>query len=696
MNYGFVTPTRMTALLLLTFFLISKLFETPTYVNTLLSFLWILFIPHFIGTVFLKIPIKYIKQFYFNVLNIGIAGIPVRWFIGLLLITVSVYISFIVQLGIVNILGPLLLLSYIVYNLNIRSVSLVLHQKLVYHLDKGHIRIISILILIGIFFGYYIRFFTPYPLSPGFDVFTHMFVINSILNDSFSNIPLTYFPTWDILIALGSTTFNADLNSIFWMGPFLLSPLFSLSCYLLIYYFLKNQLVAILGTVICLPLTEQGLSPSMQVLYPSSVIMSIFPLMIFVIDVVWKKQYSYLYKIIFTFIIYSGLIIIHPLLGGIASIMLSLFIFFVFYLTKKEKLFLLLRLLTIVFSLILFCYYYEILTLQIHFQNTFQGKLFESTQFYETITKIMHLEQFYTEIIMTTAIFGFILLSFHKNKKIVVLNLIGIIMLLVYFQELVFIHRILALERPLLVFAATFVITLPILIVSNRVRLSTLFKKPKESVHKKSPNDRDRSTNSFQNIVFGKIKLSMLIDKLGIIPSYEKNTGLLFVCVLIIFAILFPLLLTPFDFYVEYYLGNAHYFASYTEEVLSASNWINENIPSNFKIYSDPQTVMEIRGLANRPNIEAIGWNTTVAEEVKSVLQTKNPKDAYQSIISNHGHNVVIVITPKTTEWLYSNVYFVTLPITEFKNFDGLKKFYNKNYFNLDYNKNDIFIFTLR
>jgi hypothetical protein len=446
-----------------------------------------------------------------------------------------------------------------------------------------------------------------------------------------------------------------------------------------------------------LPLTEQGLSPSMQVLYPSSVIMSIFPMMIFVIDFVWKKNYSYWYKIVFTFVIYSGLIIIHPMLGGIASIMLSFFIFFVFFLAKREKLFLLLRLLTIVFSLILLCYYYEILTVQIHFENTFQGKLFESTQFYETITKIMHLEQFYTELIVSLGIFGFILLSFHKNKKIVVLNLLGIIMLLVYFQELVFIHRILALERPLLILAATFIITLPILIISSRPNLSTYFRKRlKGSGHTESSKEQARSKKSFQNLLFNKIKTITLINKLGIIPLYEKNTVLLTVYILIVFVILFPILMTPFDFYVEYYLGNAHYFASYTQEVLSASSWINENIPSNFKIYSDPQTVMEMRGLANRLNIDAIGWNMTVAEEVKSVLQTDNPKDAYQSILSNHSHDVAIVITPKTTAWLDSNDYFVTLPITDFKDFEGLKKFYDKNYFNLDYNKNNILIFTLR
>lgn len=669
----------------------------PMYVNTSLAFLWILFIPYFVGAVFLKIPLKRMKQLYFNVLDIGIAGIPIKWLIGLLLITVTIHISFIVQLGIINILGPLLLISFVIYSLNIKLVYLRLHQKLVYRLNNDHIRIISILILIGIFFGYYIRSFTPYPLSPGFDVFTHMYVINNILNDSFSNIPLTYFPTWDILLALGSTTYNADLNSIFWMGPFFQTPLYSISCYLMIYYFLKNKSVAILGTVICIPLTEQGLVPNMQVIYPSSVIMSFFPLMVFVVDVIWKKQYGYQFKIVFTFIVYSGLIIIHPMLGGIASLLLSLYILFNFYLSKKEKMFFIIRLLSIVFSLILLLYYYGILTSQIYFQDIFNGKLFEIDYFYTTLTKIMHLEQFYTEVLLTLGIFGFLMLSFHKSRKIVVLNLLGIILLLVYFQQLIYIHRILALERPLLIFASTFVITLPILVISDRIKFSSLFKRRKgESLYQGGIMEKGIFRHCIKKVQFNKIRLFTLNNKLGIILPYEKSTMLLIVYVLIVFVILFPILMKPFDLYVENYIENGYYFSSYTPQTIAASKWIDDNIPSTFKIYSDPQSVLEIRGLADRPNIEAIGWNTTVADEVKSVFQSDDPKDAYQRILSNHGHDVVIVITPKTTEWINSNLYFVSLPITDFKNFTGLKKFYNEKYFNLDYDKNDIYIFTLR
>lgn len=697
LNFGFITITRITGILFLVLFLISKTYDLPTYVNTLLAIVWILLIPHFIGTLLLKIPIKYIKQLHFNVLNTGIAGIPIKWFIGLLLITVTSYISFIIQIGIINVLGPLLLVSYVAYNLSIRPVSFALHQKLVYRLDRDHFRIISILLIIGVFFAYYIRSFTPYPLSPGFDVFTHMFVINSILDNSFSNIPLTYFPAWDILLALGSTTFNVDLNSIFWMGPFLLSPLFSLSCYLMLFYFFKNKAVSILGTVICLPLTEQGLVPSMQVLYPSSVIMSIFPLMVFVVDFIWKKQYSFSFKMVFTFVIYSSLIIIHPMLGGIASIMLSLYILFVFYFSKKEKLFLLIRLLSIVFSLILLFYYYEVLTQQIYFEDIFKGKLFEIDYFNETIIKVVHLKEFYTEAVVTLGIFGFIIMSFHKNKKLVALNLIGAILLLAYFQQLIYVHRILALERPLLIFAATFAITLPLLLISSKLRSSTFFGgKVNESLRTELLKDQVNSINSLQKLLINKVKLFTLTNKLGIIPSYEKSNKLLIIYVVIVYIIMFPILIYPFDFYVGVYLENGQSFASYTPEVISAANWINENIPNDFKIYSDPQTVLEIRGLANRPNIEAIGWNTTVAQEVKSVLQSDDPQDAYERIMANHGHNVLIVITPKTSEWIHSSLYFITLPITDFKNFSGLNKFYNDNYFNLDYNKNDIFIFTLR
>ncbi len=142
----------------------------------------------------------------------------------------------------------------------------------------------------GISFGLYVRSFTPYPLSPGIDVFNHMYVIHSILDNSLSNSPLVYFPTFDIIIALSSSTFNADLNSIFWMGSILNSMIFSLSCYVMLYYFLKNNVQAIFGTAIVLPLTEMGFATNLQFFYPASFMMSIFPLMFVSIDYVWKKQ----------------------------------------------------------------------------------------------------------------------------------------------------------------------------------------------------------------------------------------------------------------------------------------------------------------------------------------------------------------------------------------------------------------------
>jgi hypothetical protein len=154
--------------------------------------------------------------------------------------------------------------------------------------------------------------------------------------------------------------------------------------------------------------------------------------------------------------------------------------------------------------------------------------------------------------------------------------------------------------------------------------------------------------------------------------------------------------LVPFDIYTNPFESLGYPLTNYTFEELEVSQWIKENVPENYKIYSDPSTVIEMRGLSNRPNIEGIGWNLSVANQVRSVLLTDNATFAYESILTNHGKNNAIVITPRTSEWLTGSTYFTQLPIKDFKYFDGLEKFYDENYFSLEYRNDNILIFTLR
>lgn len=675
----------------------TMFYDIPDHITSILTFVWILIVPYLVGSLFLKIPSKQIGKIYLNLLTAGTAGLVVRWFIGLLLITMVMYVSFVIQQGIANILGPLLLIVTVAYGLTWKSSELALHQKLVFGIKNNHYRVIIPLILIGICFAFYLRSFTPYPLSPGFDVFTHMFVTTSILNDSFSSIPLVYFPTWDIILALGSTTFNADLNSIFWMGSFFLHILFSLSCYVLVYYFSKNQAIAVIGTIISLPLTEQGFSPNLQVLYPSSFVMCIFPVMFFVLDYLWKKVDNVVYKVTSILIVFVGMVFIHPLLGMTSSLMLSIYLVCAYHIAKKSRVFLVLRLSSIIFSMVLIGYYFNFFTIQFYSADIFSGNLFGSEHLYQVPTKIMHLEQWYSKEIMTLSIFGFLMLSFHRNKKIVSINFIAIILLLIYFQQISYVHRIMILERALLTFSASMVLILPLMIIIDRLKIHYLSnKRGRELLRNKDLLVSTNVTGSIEKSGLSRFKFAITKNGLGLIPSFEKSPFILVIYVPVLFLILFPVLMTPIDIYVDSYLAGGYYFSSYTHDELAASNWIDQNIPSNFKIYSDPQTVIEMRGLANRLNIDAIGWNTTVAQEVKSVFQSESPSYAYQHFLSKYGKDIAIVISPRTAEWINGNNFFITLPVTDFKYFDGLVKFFSESYFNLDYYKNDIFVFTLR
>ena len=269
--------------------------------------------------------------------SINIAGIIIKWIFGILVVSIIVLISLHSHLSILSILGPVLLLLsvglyFILNQLKTKSKSKI-------GLNNYYLRIVLVVIVLGISFGLYIRSFSPYPLTPGLDVFIHIYTIKSILSNSFSNVPLVYLPTFDIFVALGSSTFNADLNSVFWFGSILLCIIFSLSWYIMSYYFLRNHAISILGTIISLSITEMGIASNLQYYYPASFSMSIYPLLFFLVDYIWKKLKNdhIILAVILTISICSVLIMMHYYLGIIASVQLSLYIVCAFYIAKKDN-----------------------------------------------------------------------------------------------------------------------------------------------------------------------------------------------------------------------------------------------------------------------------------------------------------------------------------------------------------------------
>jgi hypothetical protein len=295
------------------------------------------------------------------------------------------------------------------------------------------------------------------------------------------------------------------------------------------------------------------------------------------------------------------------------------------------------------------------------------------------------------------SVFGFVLLSFFKNKNIVILSFIGVAMLLIYFQQISDIHRIMPLERAFIGLGAVTTITLPIIILLKKLKISHLSFNNIKRIKSRDPVVSPLgSENKKPNAFVERFKSVRLTTNIGFFQTHETNSKILSVYIILIFVFMFPVIMTPFDTYKDPYTTKGYDFTNYTFEELTAAEWIKENIPKNFKIYSDPSTVIEMRGLSDRPHIEGISWNTTIANEVGSVLVSENATYAHQSILTNHGNNTIIVISPRTSEWIKGDTYFVQYPINEFNYFQGVQKFFNEDYFELQHRDDNIMIFTLR
>ena len=162
----------------------------------------------------------------------------------------------------------------------------------------------------------------------------------------------------------------------------------------------------------------------------------------------------------------------------------------------------------------------------------------------------------------------------------------------------------------------------------------------------------------------------------------------------IVIILLFWILIKPYETYMEPYLSKGFPFTNLTPEELDAGKWIEKNTPADYLIYSDPITVVEFRGLSYRENLPAISWNKTVADSVKFVMTSEDPSIAYNEIISSAGEKSLIVISPKTFHWLNGSKISTQFPIEKFNEFNGFKKFFETKYFTLEYQSQNIFVFT--
>ena len=156
-----------------------------------------------------------------------------------------------------------------------------------------------------------------------------------------------------------------------------------------------------------------------------------------------------------------------------------------------------------------------------------------------------------------------------------------------------------------------------------------------------------------------------------------------------------PILTSPYDAYVDWFSSFGVPFANFSHHEVEVGNWIEANTPKDFAIYSDPTMVQEMRGSGFRTNIEAIGWNATVKEFVREGLTSNDAKNAHNNIVSHFGKEVLIVLTPRTSQWLKDpKTLSVEFPSENFESFNGFEKFSDERYFTPLYHSKSIFIFA--
>ena len=214
--------------LLLAFFWIFRIVVTmPDIVSVVLSLMWLLYVPLSIANLFLNIPIHSFRHVNRFLNSLNIRGAIIKWFMGLIIVTLLSFVLSFVFSNNAGVSGSLLLLVTV-------AAHLIPHvQNPTIRITRNHLYLVFLISVLSFAFGFYVRSYSPYPLTPGLDLFSHMWVIKSFLENSLFASPLLYAPVFHAMIGLSSVTYGASIFGIFWLGPLLLFQIFGISLFLL-------------------------------------------------------------------------------------------------------------------------------------------------------------------------------------------------------------------------------------------------------------------------------------------------------------------------------------------------------------------------------------------------------------------------------------------------------------------------------
>jgi hypothetical protein len=661
---------RFFGVFLLAVYIFSHAYTFPDIISNVLSILWMFYVPYGLGNIVISIITRYTASSIIP--NLAFPTITLmRWFIGIFLVIGSLLVIGLIRANPQDALVPSLLLICVTANWAIPVRASRLNERYVVILVVG--------LIIGLTLGLYVRSYSPYPLTPGLDTFTHIYTAKLINNGTISGLPLVYFPTVDSLIGLSTKSFGGDILGVFWVGPIFLFILFAISIFSLSYRLLKNYWVSCLCAIISLIITEQGKVANLQFFYPASFVMAIFPLVFLSVVSISgsSRNYSRLGIIAPLFVLFGGLVLLHTQLGIVASSILILYLLLHRLVSISRFALFCLRIATIAISIIVLLLLYGLSSLQLQLPIHIFYK--NTASFDNQNIKIKDLTEWYGKEIMTIAIIGLLAISQFKDKVIVVIGFLGAFLLYIYFQQFDIVLRMMTLERFFISFSASVVLVFPFIIVNMITKIKErggILQRP----------------------------LSQLLEVGYLsVPQQLGKTKLKFLYVILLTLVISPLLVKPYEIYLAPYLKEGYAFSNFTPYEALSGKWIERNTPKDHSIYSDPFTVLEMRGLGFRKNIEQIASNNTVANNVKMALTSNSSSDMYERILSQVGSKVLIVITPRTSLWLSypggitedtpSDRYYVMQPTSKFVDYPEFHFLFDKKYFKILYHDNDISIF---
>ena len=499
------------------------------------------------------------------------------------------------------------------------------------------------LLLLASLFTMVMKYFSPYPLQVGQDVFTHIEIINGLTSNHFnffltsysSSINInSYTPIFHILMAITSYEFNILPIGLFWGATFSFIFLFLLGTYLLCQSLSINRGISFMVCLISLLFFEIGRASGIYFIMPSTMILVIFPFIvkIFVDNLNKNNENNFFYILLFL-----PLVFIHYFFG----VLIMLLLIFLWLIFKKIKIkpFFFLFILILAYSIIVLIDHFWLSNLMI-FNNSF-------TQFdYDFTTKWNYINSWYSSLPILISIIISILILFTNDLKKSFISSIYLSLLTIFFLPLPLTTRVIILIRP--VIAALIGITYMYLIYSFKIKLQ----------------------KNVKLIIVFFLTILIIISSIFIIPNFIN---------------------TRITYNTEE--GKVSSFTNY--EILSAI-WIKENTPLDSTILGEPVSQGIIGALSKRKSFGGQYMNLTFRHILYYSLR-KNPNDI--CLISMN--NTYLIVDGRLSNWLkhtqvnnlYSNEYFPLI----LNDFAIIQKLENYNNFELVNNiDNRIYIYKIK